>query len=409
MKGLILQGARMLQEVKRRSIMLQGLQSSSAGGSEKGECTTAIGAIETEFKDTVHRFVVDLREIIRLQHIITEGDREQGFGGGNNSGPCSLPSRHLGAETGAAAGAGGVSMASSISHRSPTPSELATAAVRTYQPTTPDGQAPKPEGVWQRACVGVGETGEVRTAQGTLAHGIAARRLMSLGQRASREVEHGGIDGAAAAEARDASSQAAQPPFTVHPYRKSRIVYGFKVKEGAMKLKVELQQTEEEEEEEGIAVESDDDDVQTSEAGQQRSKADISDEQFVSMMLDFFGEMEQRKAATRNPRPVASTAAAAPLQAAVPSAAPAPHAEAEPAAGEPAVDVVAPALMRSPPPPQEPCEEGKEIKAEPAASPTKQHQQQKHQQQQKQKADEGGKRRQGSKMREGKWYMCMLS
>jgi hypothetical protein len=408
MKGLILQGARMLQEVKRRSIMLQGLQSSSAGGSEKGECTTAIGAIETEFKDTVHRFVVDLREIIRLQHIITEGDREQGFGGGNNSGPCSLPSRHLGAET----GAGGVSMASSISHRSPTPSELATAAVRTYQPATPDGQAPKPEGVWQRACVGVGETGEVRTAQGTLAHGIAARRLMSLGQRASREVEHGGIDGAAAAaaEARDASSQAAQPPFTVHPYRKSRIVYGFKVKEGAMKLKVELQQTEEEEEE-GIAVESDDDDdVQTSEAGQQRSKADISDEQFVSMMLDFFGEMEQRKAAlaktpppaTRNPRPVASTTAAAPFQAAVPSAAPAPHAEAEPAAGEPAVDAVAPALMRSPPPPQEPCEEGKAIKAEPAASPIKQHHQQ-------QKADEGGKRRQGSKMREGKWYMCMLS
>ena len=68
------------------------------------------------------------------------------------------------------------------------------------------------------------------------------------------------------------------------PYRKSRIVYGFKLKEGAVKLKVELQQKDEQAE-------------GSSEEGRNGGKEDITDEQFVGMMLNFFGEMEQRKAA----------------------------------------------------------------------------------------------------------------
>lgn len=407
MKELILQGAGIIQAAQQQQPVAEA------------------EALERGFKGVVQRFVVDLREIIRLQHVIAEPADDQQHGGpfadGNHSGPSALPSR-----TTTDVAADVRSVTSSVSHGA---SPTGRPPVPSHQP----GSALEEKNVWLRAGTPTdGETGEPKTH---LTHALAARRLMSLGRRASHEAGLGGGSTSTTADAAgDVGDEGAGSPLTVHPYRRSRIVYGFKVKEGAMKLKVELQ-TEEAEGEgegemEGRPWEGGGDEVpQPREAGRWSSgggdgggpKEELSDEQFVSMMLNFFGEMERRKAALANTPPAARRNPHPPPDA--PRTPPAAAQQVpEGGGGAPVAEHHAstPSDEREPneegkarkiphlPPPAQQQHEGGDGDGGSGTSPTRQQQLQ----QLKKKAvaeNEGGGSRQGSRAKEGRWYKCILS
>jgi hypothetical protein len=402
MKELILQGAGIIQAAQQQQKPVDEAE-----------------ALERGFKGVVQRFVVDLREIIRLQHVIVEPADDQQHGGpfadGNHSGPSALPSRTTDVAADVCSVTSSVSYGASPTGRPPVPS---------HQP----GSALAEENVWLRAGTPTdGETGELRKTH--LTHALAARRLMNLGRRASHEAGLGGGSTSTTADAAgDGGDEGDGSPMTVHPYRRSRIVYGFKVKEGAMKLKVELQ-TEEAEEGEGEGRpwgEGGGDEVQPREAGRWSGgggggpKEELSDEQFVSMMLNFFGEMERRKAALvntppaarRNPHPPPDATTTPPAAAQqVPEGgrgAPAAelHASTPSDEREPNEEGKARKIPHSPPPARQQHEGDGEEGSGSGTSPTRQ------QQLKKKKAvaeNEGGGSRQGAKAKEGRWYRCILS
>lgn len=405
MKELILQGAGIIQAAQQQHPVAEA------------------EALERGFKGVVQRFVVDLREIIRLQHVIVEPADDQQHGGpfadGNHSGPSALPSR-----TTTDVAADVCSVTSSVSHGA---SPTGRPPVPSHQP----GCALAEKNVWLRAGTPTdGETGEPRKTD--LTHALAARRLMNLGRRASHEAGLGGgstSTSTTADAAGDGGDEGDGSPVTVHPYRRSRIVYGFKVKEGAMKLKVELQTEEAEEGESEMEGrpwgEGGGDEVpQPREAdrwsgGGGGPEEELSDEQFVSMMLNFFGEMERRKAALvntppaarRNPHPPPDATTTPPAAAQVPGGGGGPpaaelHASTPSDEREPNEEGKARKIPHSPPTARQQHERDGEEGSGSGTSPTRQ------QQLKKKKAvaeNEGGGSRQGAKAKEGRWYKCILS